>query len=159
MYTEEQIKELIHCPKTIVDVPKKINEVRASFLKKTFTLSSIDGNFNFSGFTTQNLTFPENFSIGLSYNPKDEKGTIPLLRCNGPHGGIKHTPHHAVCHIHTSTAERINNGQKPEGKIELTEDYSTMETAIPFFLKKIGLITKDIKKYFPTPSIDNRLNL
>jgi len=159
MYTEEQIKELVQCPKTIVDPPKKINEGRESFFKKAFTLSSIDGNYHFNGFITQNLTFPENFSIGLSYNPKDEKGSIVLLRCNGPHGGIKNIPHHASCHIHSATAERINNGLKPEGEIELTEDYATIETAIHFFLKKINLITKDIKKNFPTPTIDNRLDL
>ncbi len=103
MYTAELIEELISCPKTVGEAPRDMKEGRSGFTKRTFTLISVDGQHNFSGFITQNLTFTENFSIGLIYNPQDEKSKIVLLRCNGPHGGIKEIPHHAVCHIHTST--------------------------------------------------------
>lgn len=114
MYAAELIEELISCPKTVVEAPGDMKEGRSGFIKRIFTLISVDDEYSFSGFITQNLTFTENFSIGLSFNPKDEKGKIVLLRCNGPHGGTKAIPHHAVCHIHTATAERVNEGLKPK---------------------------------------------
>jgi len=107
---------------------------------------------NFSGFITQNLAFIENFSIGLSFSPKDEKGKIVLFRCNGPHGGTKNIPHHASCHIHTSTADRINNGLKPEGQIDMTNEYSTIEDAIQFYVRRINIVITDRQKHFPSPS-------
>jgi len=152
MITDQLIKELIACKKTVVEAPKDIKEGRSGFKKRTFTLISLDGLHSFSGFITQNLTFIENFSIGLSYSPKDEKGKIVLLRCNGPHGGTKNSPHHASCHIHTSTAERINNGLKPEGQIDITNDYSTIEDAIQFYIRRINIDTADRQKYFSPPS-------
>ncbi len=126
MFTDEFIKELISCPKMVVEAPKDMKEGRSGFTKRTFTLISSDGQYNFSGFITQNLTFIENFSIGLSYSPKDERGKRVLLRCNGPHGGTEIFPHHAGCHIHTSTSEKINKGLKPEGQIYMTNEYSTL---------------------------------
>jgi hypothetical protein len=150
MYTKELIDELISCPKKIVDSPKE-KDSRSSYRKKYFTLTSLDGNYTFSGFITENLNFAENFSIGLVYNPKEEKGTIILLRCNGPHGLTK-ISHHAISHIHTATAERINSGQKSEGHIELTEEYSTFESALQFYIKHINLLPADRQKYFPPPS-------
>ena len=138
MYTEEIIEELISCPKTVVEAPRDMKEGRSGFVKRTFTLISVDSRYNFSGFIMQNLTFTENFSIGLTYSPKDEKGTIVLLRCNGPHGGTKAISHHAVCHIHTSTAERINNGLKPEGQIDITTNILRLKVQYNFMLD--GLI-------------------
>lgn len=70
----------------------------------------------------------------------------------GPHGGTKEIPHHAGCHIHTSTAERINNGLKPEGQINMTNEYSTIETAIQFFVRRINIVPFDRQKYFPQPT-------
>lgn len=151
-FTDNFIEELISCSKSVVDAPKEMKEGHSGFVKRTFTLVSSDGQYNFSGFITQNSTFIENFSIGLSYNPKDEKGKLVLLRCNGPHGGIKNIPHHATCHIHTATAERINSGLKPEGQIEITTEYSTIEEALQFFLRRININVPERQKYFPTPS-------
>lgn len=152
MFTDKLIEELINCPKFIVDPPKDIKQGRSSSSKKIFSLSSENGQFNFNGFITQNLTFTENFSVGLAYNPKEEKGKIVLLRCNGPHGGIINAPHHAGCHIHKCTAERINNGLKPEGHIEMTDKYSTIDEAIQFYISLINLIHSDRQKHFPPPS-------
>ena len=153
MYSDDFIEELINCPKIIVESPKEVKDgTRVGFTKRVFTLVSVDGIHNFNGFITQNLTFQENFSIGLAYNPKEEKGKIVLLRCNGQHGGTKVFPHHAFCHIHKATAERINNNLKPEGKIDITEEYSTIETAIQFFVKRIGLTPNDKQKHFPPPN-------
>jgi len=151
MYTDEFIDELITCPKKIVDNPKE-KEGRADFLKKSFGLASIDGVYKFNGFITQSLVFDENFSIGLVFNPKDEKGTITLLRCNGRHGGTEEFPHHAEWHIHYADAERINSGLKSEGKITSTKEYSTFESAIQFYIKHINLLPEDRQKYFPLPS-------
>lgn len=67
MFTDELIEELISCPKTILEVPREMKEGRSGFAKRTFTLISVDGQYNFSGFITQNLTFTENFSIGIGY--------------------------------------------------------------------------------------------
>ena len=152
MFTDQLIEELISCPKTVVDVPKDMKEGRSGFAKRVFTLMSEDCQHNFSGFITQNLTFTENFSIGLSYSPKEEKGKIVLLRCNGPHGGSINIPHHAACHIHLSTAERINYGLKPEGQIDMTNEYSTIEDAIQFYVRRINIVALDKQKYFPPPS-------
>jgi len=152
MFTNELIAELISCPKTVLEAPREMKEGRSGFAKRTFTLISVDVQYNFSGFIMQNLTFTENFSIGLRYSSKDEKGTIVLLRCNGPHGGTKAIPHHAVCHIHTSTAERINNGLKPEGQIEITNEYSTIETAIQYFARRVNIVPIDRQKHFSPPA-------
>lgn len=73
MYTDELIEELISCTKTVVEAPRDMKEGRSGFIKKTFTLISVNGQYNFSGFIMQNLTFTENFSIGLRYNRKMKK--------------------------------------------------------------------------------------
>ncbi|MDR3693467.1 hypothetical protein [Mucilaginibacter sp.] len=151
MYTDEFLKGLIDCPKKIVDHPKE-KEGRADFLKKSFGLISINEEYRFNGFITQSLVFDENFSIGLVFNPKDEKGTITLLRCNGRHGGTKEFPHHAEWHIHYADAEMINLGLKPEGRIITTNEYSTLDSAIQFYIQHINLMPEDRQKYFPPPS-------
>ncbi len=113
---------------------------------------STDGKYSFYGFIRQNLKFLENFSIGLIYNPKEERGTLDLLRCNGPHGENNVHLHHIGCHIHRATAERIAKGLKPEGYIELTEDYATLDDAIQYFVKLINLKPNDRQKHFPRPN-------
>ena len=151
MFTDELIELLISTPKTIVDAPKEV-QGRSSHMKKNFTLVSIDGNYSFGGFITQNRMFTENFSIGLVYNPKGEKGSIILLRCNGTHGPTEDMPHHNSPHIHKATKDRIDMGLFAAGNIEITTSYATYEDAIQFYVKTIGLIVVDRLKYFPVPS-------
>lgn len=151
LYTNELIEELISCPKRIINAPKDSGVGRGSS-KIKFMLESIDGNHTFSGFISKNLTFQENFSIGLVYQPRDEKGTIVLIRANGPHGPSESFPHHSGPHVHIATAERINAGLKPEGKIETNVPYSTIEDGIQYFLKRINLLPADRQKHFPTPN-------
>jgi hypothetical protein len=148
MYTEAQISELLICSKEIVEPPSPLKEDRGN-LKSNFTLRSLNGNFYFYGYIRQNTYFPENFSIGLDYKPNDERVKIPLLRCNGPHGENQYFEHLFTCHIHKATAERINNGLKPDGFIEGTLEYSTIEEAIQFFIKEINLKQEDRERYFP----------
>ena len=150
MYTDELIQELINCPKIVVDAPKEMKEGRSGFLKKSFTLKSVDSTYSFSGFITKNLTFAENFSIGLTYSSKDDKGRTTLLRCNGPHGMTKEL-HHAACHIHIVTAEDVNNGIKAERNIKQTNGYSTLEDAVQFFVKYINIVPTDRGKCFSPP--------
>lgn len=109
--------------------------------------------YSFGAFISRNLTFQENFSIGLTYQPKDEKGTIVLLRVNGPHGPNENIPHHEGPHVHIATAERINAGLKPEGMIETEVPYSTIEDAIQYFAKRINIIAADRQKHFPARTI------
>lgn len=151
MYTDQFIEELIICPKTIIEAPKDSGISRGSH-KTVFGMSSIDGLYNFNGFISRNTFFQENFSIGLVYVPKEEKGKICLLRCNGLHGETIGIPHHSFFHIHTVKADDINNGIKVEKHIEKTEEYSTLENAIQFYLKRINILPTDRQKYFPPPS-------
>ncbi|MCW3073427.1 MAG: hypothetical protein JWP69_496 [Flaviaesturariibacter sp.] len=147
-YTDKIIDELINCPKKVIDSPKDSGVGRGSS-KVKFSLESTDGSSSFSGFISKNISFQENFSIGLVYCPRDEKGTIVLLRVNGPHGLNENIPHHEGPHVHISTAERINAGLKPEGKIETNVPYATIEDAIQYFIKRINIIAIDRQKYFP----------
>ncbi len=94
-----------------------------------------------------------NFSVGLDYSPKEEKGTICLLRCNGPGGNLQ-IPHHSSFHIHLATAKTINAGLKPESNIEPTDEYATLEQAIQYFIKTIHLLTSDCVKYFPEKPLE-----
>lgn len=148
LYTDELIEELISCPKKVVIAPKDSGFGRGSS-KVKFTLESDDTNHSFSSFISQNITFQENFSIGLVYQPKDEKGTIVLVRVNGPHGPNENIPHHEGPHIHLATADRINAGLKPEGHIETNVPYATIEEAIQFFIRRINIIPEDRQKHFP----------
>lgn len=156
IFTDEIIDELISCQKYISEAPKSMNATRGSD-KIKFSMSSINGEYNFTGFISKNQTFQENFSVGLVYNPKDEKDKIVLLRVNGPHGLNENAPHHDGPHVHISTAERINSGLKPEGKIETDVPYATIEDAIQYYLKRVNLDRADCNKYFPGP--DGQINL
>ncbi len=150
LYTDELIGELVGCLKKVTNAPKDSGVGRGSS-KVKFILASTDGKYVFSGFISRNLTFQENFSIGLVYQPKDEKGTIVLIRVNGPHGPNEHIPHHDGPHVHLATAERINAGLKAEGKIETDVPYATIDDAIQYFIKRVNVIAADRQKYFPPP--------
>lgn len=150
MISDEQIKYLIECPKRIIEAPKSCASSRGS-TKKEFTMTSQDGVHSFKGFLTQNEKFSENFSLGLVYEDKETKDRFCLIRCNGPHGGVKNIPHHFFSHIHTVLAEDVNNGIKIERHIEQTRDYSTYEDAIQFYVNKINLSQSDRVRHFPKP--------
>ncbi len=92
--------------------------------------------------------FAENFSVGLIYVPKQEKGSYEILRCNGPHGEHKLFPHHVHYHIHKITADAMENSLKDDCHIELTDQYGTFEEALHFFVKHIHLKRDDIERYF-----------
>ena len=151
MYTDAFIKQLIECPKVIVDSPKS-NPDRLGSKKRNFTMQSVDGLFSFSGFISENIKFSENFSIGLVYYPKQERESIVLLRCNGMHGSNKNIPHHNYCHVHTVLAEDVNNGITTERHVVGCTEYSTVADCLQYYIKKINLEKKDCRKYFPPPT-------
>lgn len=151
IFTDKLIKELVSCPKKVIDAPRDFGFGRGSN-KTKFLLDSVDGLYSFSGFISKNLTFQENYSIGLIYNPKEEKGKIVLLRVNGPHGPNENASHHDGPHIHLPTAARINAGLKPEGLIETNVTYSTVEDAIQYYIKRVNIISADRQRYFSAPN-------
>jgi len=148
-YTDEFINQLFSCPKIFVDHPLKEYREDRGHMKKNFTLQSEDGQFFFKGFIRYNIRFPENFSVGLDYNPREEKGTICLLRCNGNHGENVVFPDHSTCHIHRATAHTINEGLKPESNIEETIAYMNVEEAIQYYIKLINIDSVEAEKNFP----------
>lgn len=158
MYTDDFIKDLIGCEKNIVDPPSRDYKEERGHLKKNFTLQSIDGNFSFNAFIRFSVHFNENFSIGLDYNPREEKGTVCLVRCNGAHGESIKYPHHSTFHIHKANALTVNSGLKPESNIEETKEYATLNDAIQYFVKFINISVADRKRYFPTPDTQTSLS-
>jgi hypothetical protein len=71
-YSEDQIKELIACPKTVSDPPKKEMRLFGADWRNDMTLTATNGTEGeFSVFMRKSEDFPENFSIGLKYQPND----------------------------------------------------------------------------------------
>lgn len=157
MYTDEFIEKLMKCEKLVIDPPSREYKEDRGQLKKNFTLQSTDGDYVFLAFIRASVHFKENFSIGLDYNPKEERGTICLLRCNGAHGESIVFPHHSTFHLHKASAETINKGLKPESNIEETFDYASLEEAIQYFCNTINLNKTHKRQYFPEPDQQTRL--
>ena len=99
-YTDSFIEELLTCPKKITKAPAREMKLDRGHWKNNFEVESENGEFKFSVFIRYNDTFNENFSIGLDYNPREEPGTIALIRSNGPHGSTKQWDHHGRTHIY-----------------------------------------------------------
>jgi len=115
----------------------------------------------FSVFIRRSEDFPENFSIGIVYEPKDGSGEITLLRCNGQHGIFNSSfdPHHAhfTYHIHRASETAIAHGFKPEKFAENTEDFASFEGAVQHFVKLINLDPADARRYFPDRTVQDKL--
>lgn len=150
-FTDKQINELIKCEKKIIQPPFKELKEEKGYFKNNFTLESNDGKEQFRIFIRVNSSFKENFSIGIDYNPREEKGSYCLLRCNGRHGEHQLFPHHQFFHIHTAKAESINTGIRPEFYIEETDKFASYEEALHYFLLRINLNQVEKEKYFPLP--------
>jgi hypothetical protein len=153
MYTEEQLNELLTCPKKVTEGWREIKDTRHG-VKKVLCLSSLDGKYEFTAFCTQNLYFSEDFSIGLVYVPKTIDGKQIIIRCNSAHGPtISAKGHHVSPHIHKPIAEEINKGNKRELRIEQIDDYTTFEGGLHYFGKLINVIPDHKNKHFPSPKI------
>jgi hypothetical protein len=150
-YTQKEIDELISCPKVVTEPPKKEMRFERGSKRNDMRLQSKDGEKDFSVFIRVNEKFPENFSIGLEYHPKDGRGSIILLRCNGPHGDFE-TPSgtpvpHTQYHIHKAKEKNLVAGDKPERGGEPTTEYATYMQAIHYLLKHIN--ASGAPQYFP----------
>jgi hypothetical protein len=123
------------------------------YQRNDMSLDSQDHKWRFSVFMRVNERFPENFSIGLVYSPRDEPGDLTLLRCNGPHGEHENSPMesqppHFGYHIHRARADVINAGLLPHKFAELTDAYASFQEALQYFLKLVNIIGAEA--YFPT---------
>ena len=148
----EFIQILLNSTKEIVQPPNKPKLERGHY-RIGFELQSIDKSYFFSAFGRYNVMFQENFSIGLIFIPKDEKGVYELLRCNGQHGEHKMFPHHTYFHIHRASTDAIEQGLREDCGIEITDKYATFEEAVRFFVSLIHLNPEDINKYFPAKDL------
>lgn len=147
-YTDELITKLISCPKKITKAPSKSLKSDRGHLRNDFEAESDDGEHRFTVFIRVNEKFQENFSVGLDYWPRDEAGSIMLLRCNGSHGPHKVYDHHTFCHVHKATAETISKGLRPESNIKATDEFSSYQEAIQYLLQVARI--RDDGPYFPT---------
>ena len=152
--TDDEIAQMISVPKTIASkTPAKGYRDYNGHRRCDVELRSEsldDGTF--SAFVRQNLTFIENFSIGLRYRREDAAlGTITLVRYNGPHGELRkgRDGHFALPHIHRITEQELASGsvQPQEKHREPTDRYSTLEQALVVFFKDIGV--SEIDPWFP----------
>lgn len=150
-YSQQMLDDLISCPKIITTPPKKDMRLERGSFRNNMHLKSSDGKENFSVFIRQNESFPENFSIGLDYHPKDGQDSIILLRCNGQHGHFedcnRNISYHDNFHIHRAREENISSGVRSERGAEITTEYANLDQAIQFFFKIIN--TPTATQYFP----------
>lgn len=143
-YSQTELDTLISCPKRVTEPPLKEMKMDKGHRRNDMKLVSCDGKMDFLVFMRINDFFPENFSIGLIANPKDEPWSFLLLRCNGPHG--EHTnerfddehPHYGF-HVHRADAEFLASGQAPERFAEKTEAYASYEEALGHFVRMTNI--------------------
>ncbi len=76
------IDELIRCQKQVIKEPSTWKLDKGNY-RMGFELQSVNEEYFFSAFGRYNAMFNENFSFGLVYFPKHEKGSFEIIRCNG----------------------------------------------------------------------------
>ena len=152
-YTQQDIDALISCVKKISDPPKRELRLVGAHWRNDMKLVAAQVDGEFSVFIRRSEDFPENFSIGLIYDPKDGRGEIILIRCNGQHGvfGGTFDPNHPHWgyHIHRTTEATVAAGLRPEHHADITEAYASFEEAMQHFVKLINLNSPEADKHFP----------
>jgi hypothetical protein len=149
--TDQQIAELIACPKIVTDAARKAMRVEGAHQRADIKLESLDGK-QFAIFVRQSTVFAENFSIGLRYVPQDGSDSVILFRCNGPHGpsgGSLSGSHHPHPHIHTATETNLMDGARAERGGIVTQEFSEIHGATSYFLDQIGFPNDQLQKCFP----------
>ena len=113
-YTEQEITNLIRCPKKVLEAPRREMKAVDGFRRNDLSLIAEGVPGYFYVFMRQTEDFPENFSIGLRYDTKDGSGEIILLRCNGPHGPYNNSadPNHPHWdfHVHRASQKQSKRG-------------------------------------------------
>jgi len=149
-YTQQELDDLISCEKDICDPPKKDMRKERGSRRNNMRLRGRDGSLEFSVFMRINEDFPEDFSIGLEYHPQEERGSICLLRCNGPHGDFLGSPipsSHFHYHIHKAKSQNLASGLRAERGGEVTDTYASYDQALHHFLRVIHAVNAE--EYFP----------
>lgn len=150
-YTAEELEDLIGCPKTVSEAPRQQMKLDRGHFRNDMRVKSIEGDREFRVFLRRSEDFPESFSIGLAFVPKDGTGEVVLLRCNGPHGGYNDSfdpahPHWEH-HVHQATAAMIEAGLRPEKAATVSRDFASFEEAVQYFLRVTNV--QDGMSYFP----------
>ncbi len=154
MLTDQQIQDLISCPKKITKrEPASGYREGGRHLRCDLELECAqDSGATFTVFIRQSTEFTESFSIGLRYQTNDSiLGTITLIRYNGPHGETSRDSdgHYAKSHIHRITASELESGsvQPQERHRETTDLYSTFEQGLAVFFHDAHV--ENFEDYFP----------
>ena len=147
------IDDLILCPKRIIKPPSQWKLEKGNY-RTGFELQSEDEKYFFTAFGRYNEMFNENFSFGLVYFPKHEKGRYEILRCNGPRGEHIQFPHHIHYHIDKATQQNIDSGFREDASIEITDQYTNFEEAYRFFVKYINVNQGDIDSIMPPKQLN-----
>ena len=149
-YTQQEIDNLIDCPKVISEAPKREMKLDRGHFRNDMRLKSTDGAFGFRVFMRRNEDLPESFSIGLVFLANDGSGELVLLRCNGPHGGYNDTldldhPHWDY-HVHRASPAMIEAGMRPEKAATRSNDFASYEEATQYFLQATNIT--DARNHF-----------
>jgi hypothetical protein len=142
-YSQEELDALVNCQKRVTDPPRREMKAENGYFRSDFRLESLDGERQFVGFLRQSAAFPENFSVGLDYQPKDE-GRFPLLRLNGKHGDANFSfdpahPHNDT-HLHRITAEDLEAGIIRARHATTCGEYASFEEAVGYFVKLLSTV-------------------
>lgn len=150
-YNSVELQALLVVSKSISEPPRREMKLDRGSWRNDMRLKSVEGDDDFRVFMRRNQKFPENFSIGLAYRPKDGTEEITLLRCNGPHGAFNSTfdpahPHYSY-HVHRATEETIASGARPESYAEICSEFASYEEALQYFIRVVNV--GDAEEYFP----------
>lgn len=143
--SDDDINELITCPKVFRYAPPKGSEVNKN-ISQTFKVYGQSNKLEFSVFITHSIRMIQDFSLGLLFND------MLLYRCNGYHGttraGFFSTPHHAYPHAHILSLTDIEKGRskKPSNICDLSGKYINLQTATMFFCEHCGIM--NYENYF-----------
>lgn len=143
-----RLEELITAKKHLLGSPKKKMIVERQFKRNDFDAYSPAVDEKFHVFMRQNTNLPENYSIGLLWNRKNDESVI-LFRCNGPHGGNANSPHRFITHTHRLNLKEAEKDNFIETDTRETDEFSTFEDAALFFFSYCGFDTVEMQKYFP----------
>lgn len=154
--SDTEFAKLIACRKSITDAPRKDMSQDGAHRRNDFKCRAVNSDERFRVFMRQNVSFPENFSIGLVHL-RDNGSELVLLRCNGPHGPVVNDPlsdayrPHADFHIHEARKDNIENDLSPEAGANATTEYGTFDDALAYFVRRCGI--EEAEKHFP--ALDN----
>jgi len=107
--SQEIVEELIGCEKLVCKAPPSHLTLDKGNYKLSFTLQDSENPQHlFECFVRVSKFFPENFSVGMQFNPKHDPYRLLLIRMNGAHGPHQVFDHHDRPHIHIMDATELH---------------------------------------------------